>query len=100
MTEILNIGNWTLTSDLLFYKNNEYEISVGSLAESYGDGTIYNWPEHLSKKTWMTELDIYQFNTILLFALDHFDIPLDQCSWKKTLIRQQLVISKYREFNT
>lgn len=93
-----SFGNWLVTNDGIQWTGNkhgdEYFISresiehTGMSNEEYGS---YYWPKHLTEKLWISESDLYAFNTAFVFAFDQYNLDLDASSLAKSLHIQQIL---------
>ena len=74
--EIFRVRNWVLTDKYLYFKDmrplNEIDRERIWEVQKNQDTNIYSLPIELVSKSWQTEEDIFQFNTLFYFALDYF----------------------------
>jgi hypothetical protein len=70
----LKIGNWSVVDKGIQWMRSPEVISRYSLWEVFPDGLNNKWhlPIHMAGINWLSEIDIYHFNTIFLFAQGHF----------------------------
>jgi len=74
--EIFRVGNWILTDKHLCFKDNRPLKPIAReriwAVQKNQDIYIYSLPIELVSKSWQTNEDIFQFNTLFYFALDYF----------------------------
>jgi hypothetical protein len=62
-----------------------------------GADRLYDMLIHLSGRTWLAELEMYQLNTAYFFAVDYFNV--DRLSDSATLIQQREIFEERRDFD-
>lgn len=101
--ETFKIGNWLVTVDGIEWcgERKEYFIEKDRLLEN-GDGerkNMYDWLVHLPSRGWLTDADIYEFNSVFIFAMEYFKLDFNTLSFVETLIEQQNELKLRREFS-
>jgi hypothetical protein len=98
-TMVISFGIWYVIEDVGVVKKEntleDYIINKERLWELYDwDGTpVYDWPVHLSEKSWMTEPMLADLFNALIFAQEYFakerKSTLDDVSWAQTMYYSQ-----------
>jgi hypothetical protein len=86
------IGKWQIKEEGIEWTGgNKYFIDKDRLLEagSGSRGNMYDWLVHLPEKTWLTKQDIYELNTVLIYAINYFGFDLNRLSFVETIIEQQ-----------
>jgi len=106
--EIFRAGKWVLTEECLYWDEKgkyPYPIVKERLLEKRPDNLLdkYDWPLHLIEKTWQTDEDIYNFNTVFFYALDYFqDLKAEKnngCIWKTLNEQGKILQAKKTGYN-
>jgi hypothetical protein len=88
----IKIGNWLVTDEGISWSGaNEYFIDKDRLLET-GPGNrsnMYDWLVHLPEKSWLDVEDIFTLNTAFIYAINYFELDLNQISFVETIIEQQ-----------
>lgn len=100
--ETYKIGNWLVTVDGIEWsgEEKEYFIEKDRLLEN-GDGEMentYDWLVHLCSKGWLTDADIYEFNSAFIYAMEYFKFDFSTRSFIETLKEQQKELKLRGEF--
>ena len=72
--EVIRFGKWIVTEEGILYERPEYFIEKANLWKVWMDKSKdkWDWLIHLTEKTWLEQLDLYQLNTAFFFAVDYF----------------------------
>lgn len=74
---LFQAGDWAVTEKGIFRQSEQPHCSfipIGELDDARPDEeqNKYDWMLQIASKTWVTELELYQFNTAYIFALEHY----------------------------
>jgi len=75
-TDVIWFGQWVVTSEGIAWGNGSgpsYFVAKDRLWETRpgSDRQIWDWLVHMTEKTWLSDMDIYQLNTAFFFAQDY-----------------------------
>ncbi len=85
------LGHWLVDDDGIEWRPTGFHIDKNDLNRCgpYSDDTYY-WLIHLAEKIWLTDTDIYMFNTVFICALEHFKVVPDRTlSLEKSFLEQK-----------
>lgn len=97
MESIIKIGRWTIGDSVIETKkeNNTTVEFFPSEIWSYDDKSeynVYSLPVHLCSKSWISNIDLLDFNSAFLVCLEKFESAKPEnfpiISWSETLRRQ------------
>jgi hypothetical protein len=96
--EIFRSGKWSVIPDGIKWNGHPaytlHKESVG--ARGSGSGSkMYEALVHLTRKTWLTNDDIYTLNTAYIFALEYFKKGFSpDISFEATLLEQKRLLDE------
>jgi hypothetical protein len=85
------LGNWLADDQGIDWRPTGYHIDKREFNRSGPNSEdTYFWLIHLAEKMWLTDMDIYMFNTVFICALEHFKIGLNKnLSLEKSFLEQK-----------
>lgn len=101
--EVIRFGDWVVTeSGVLWAKAKPTAIFVskdilGFAVKDNAGRELYDMLIQLSRKTWMTELEMYQLNAAYFYAIEYFKV--EPLSIMATLTRQRFVYDERKDFD-